>query len=124
MKPFIKAIDENAWRAILIVWEHPITKDTKGKVIPILEETRSTNDDKLGNNNLRPLNAIFNGVDANQFKFISTCESAKKEWIILQIANEGTTIVKLLKLHMQLGLKIWECLKVKQLSISMLNYVT
>lgn len=39
MKAFIKALDENAWRAVLTGWNHPATKDDEGKVIHKPEET-------------------------------------------------------------------------------------
>ena len=56
-------------------------------------------EDKLANNNSKALNAIFNGVDANQFKLISICEMAKDAWEILQMAHEGTIAVRLSKLQ-------------------------
>ena len=37
-----------------------------------------TVEDRLANNNSKDLNAIFNAVDANQFKLISTCEMTKE----------------------------------------------
>ena len=33
MKAFIKAVDEKAWRAVLISWEHPTKNDDKGAKI-------------------------------------------------------------------------------------------
>lgn len=42
------------------------------------EEKWSTEEDQLANSNSRALNAIFNGVDANQFKLISTCDLANE----------------------------------------------
>ena len=63
------------------------------------EEKWSTEEDRLANSNSRALNAIFNGVDANQFKLISTCESAKEAWEILQTVHEGTTAMRLSKLQ-------------------------
>ncbi|XP_012848271.1 PREDICTED: uncharacterized protein LOC105968194 [Erythranthe guttata] len=50
--------------------------------------------------NSKALNAIFNGVDINQFKIISACECAKEAWEKLQTAYEGTTSVRLSKLQM------------------------
>ena len=99
MKAFIKAIDGKAWRSVLTSWEHLITKDTEGKEILKPKTTWSTEEDRLANNNSKALNAIFNRVDANQFKLISTCETAKNAWEILQMAHEGTIVVKLSKLQ-------------------------
>ncbi|XP_024028691.1 uncharacterized protein LOC112093781 [Morus notabilis] len=99
MKAFIKALDEKAWRAVLIGWTHPVTKNDAGEEAMKPEEKWSTEEDRLANSNSRALNAIFNEVDANQFKLISTCEMAKEAWEILQMAHEGTTAVRLSKLQ-------------------------
>ena len=99
MRAFIKAIDERAWRSILTGWEHPTTTDTSNKVTLKPEEKWSTDEDRLANYNSKALNAIFNAVDMNQFKLISTCESAKEAWEILQVAHEGTAAVKISKLQ-------------------------
>ncbi|XP_012855556.1 PREDICTED: uncharacterized protein LOC105974943 [Erythranthe guttata] len=50
--------------------------------------------------NSKALNAIFNGIDINQFKIISACECAKEAWEKLQTAYEGTASVRLSKLQM------------------------
>ena len=99
MKAFIKALDEKAWRAVLIGWTHPITKNDAGEEAMKPEEKWSTEEDRLANSNSRALNAIFNGVDANQFKLISTCETAKEAWEILQMGHDGTAAVRLSKLQ-------------------------
>ena len=99
MKAFMKAIDGKAWRFVLTRWEHLAIKDTEGKEILKPEITWSTENDRLANNNSKALNAIFNGVDANQFKLISTCETAKDAWEILQMTHKGTTVVRLSKLQ-------------------------
>ncbi|XP_024019486.1 uncharacterized protein LOC112091030 [Morus notabilis] len=100
MKAFIKAQDEKAWRAVLTGWKHPVTKDTEGKENLKPEESWSTDEDRLANYNSRALNAIFNGVDVNHFKMISTCESTKDAWEILEVAHEGTATVRQSKLNM------------------------
>ena len=78
MRAFIKTINERAWRSILIGWTHPTTTDNSGNVTLKLEEKWSTDEDRLANYNSKALNAVFNAVDVNQFKLISTCESAKE----------------------------------------------
>ena len=99
MKAFIKALDEKAWRAVLTGWEYPTTKDDKGKFVPKPEESWTSDEDRLANNNSKALNAIFNVVDANQFKLISTCETAKEGWTIQETTYESTTTVKMSKLE-------------------------
>ena len=97
MRAFIKAIDERAWRSILTGWTHLTTTDSSNNVTLKPEETWSTDEDRIVNYNSKALNAIFNAVHLNQFKLISTCESAKEAWNVLQIAHEGTTAVKVSK---------------------------
>ena len=112
MKTLIKAQDEKAWRAVLNGWKHPVTKDAEGKETLKPEESQSIDEDRLAIYNSRALNAIFNGVDINQFKMISTCELAKEAWDILKIAHEGIAAVRQSKLNIsQLGLKIFKCMK-------------
>ena len=76
MRAFIKALDGKARHAILTNWTHPTKTDDDGSTIPKPEESWSTDEDRLANYNSKALNAIFNAVDANQFKLISTCETA------------------------------------------------
>ena len=83
MKAFIKSVDEKAWKAILTGWDHPMTRNDKRESVLKPEVEWTANEDKLANNNSKALNAIFNAVDANQFKLISTCETAKEAWEIL-----------------------------------------
>ena len=54
-----------------------MTKNDKRESVPKPEVEWTANEDKLANNNSKALNAIFNAVDANKFKLISTCETAK-----------------------------------------------
>ena len=77
MKVFIKSVDEKQWKTILTSWDHPMTKNDNREFVPKPEVEWTVNEDKLANNNSKALNAIFNAVDANQFKLISTCETAK-----------------------------------------------
>ena len=83
MKAFIKALDEKAWRSVLIGWKHLTTKDDKGNVTLTPEDKWSHDNDRLTNYNFKALNAIFNGVGADQIKLITTYESAKEAWEIL-----------------------------------------
>ena len=51
------------------------------------------------NFNSRALNALFNAVTNEEFKKISSIETAKEAWTILQTTYEGTKAVKNLKLQ-------------------------
>ena len=54
---------------------------------------------KAVNFNSRALNALFNVVTNEEFKKISSTETAKEAWTILQITYEGTNSVKGSKLQ-------------------------
>ena len=48
----------------------------------------------MANFNNRALNALFNVVTNEEFKQISSTETANEAWTILQISYEGTKAVK------------------------------
>ena len=49
--------------------------------------------------NSKAINAIFNGVTAEEFRIISQCKLAKEAWDILQVTHEGMTTIKIAKLQ-------------------------
>ncbi|XP_012840836.1 PREDICTED: uncharacterized protein LOC105961139 [Erythranthe guttata] len=100
MKMFIKSIDERAWRAIITGWTPPMVKGEDKEEVFKPEADWSDGEILLANYNSRALNAIFSGVDDNQFKLIASCESAKRAWEILQVTYEGTSTVRTSKLQM------------------------
>ena len=76
-------------------WSHPTKTDNQGETAIKPELEWSAREDKLAMSNSKALNAILNTVDSNQFNFISTCESAKNAWDVLQTAYERTDTVRL-----------------------------
>ena len=54
---------------------------------------------KAANFNSRALNALFNAVTNEEFKKISSTETAKEAWTILQTTYEGTKVVENSKLQ-------------------------
>ena len=54
---------------------------------------------KVANFNSRELNALFSAVTNEEFKKISSTETAKEVWTILQTTYEGTKVVKDSKLQ-------------------------
>ena len=54
---------------------------------------------KATNFNSRALNALFSAVTNEEFKKISSIETAKEAWTILQTTYKGTKAVKDLKLQ-------------------------
>ena len=53
----------------------------------------------MANFNSRALNALFSAVINEEFKKISSIETTKEAWTILQKTYEGTKVVKDLKLQ-------------------------
>ena len=84
MRAFLQSLDENLWQAVEI-------SQTKPK------ETPANWDDakiKATNFNNRVLNALFSVVTDEEFKKISSTETSKEAWTILQTTYEGTKAIK------------------------------
>ena len=80
----MQSLDEKVWQAIKIGW-------TKPKEAPADWDEAKI---KAANFNSRALNALFNAVTNEEFKKISSTETAKDAWTILQTTYEGTKAVK------------------------------
>ena len=84
MRVFLQSLDEKVWQAVEI-----------GKMKP--KEAPADRDEakiKATNFNSRALNALFNVVTNKEFKKISSTETTKEAWTILQTTYEGTKAVK------------------------------
>ena len=84
MRAFLQSLDENVWQAVEIGWTKPKEASTNWDDAKI----------KAANFNSRALNALFSAVSNEKFKKISSTETAKEAWIILQTTFEGTKVVK------------------------------
>ncbi|KAG9458831.1 hypothetical protein H6P81_003339 [Aristolochia fimbriata] len=103
MQIYIKAQDEKAWKTIKKGWRQPTKLVGEGDDAKIVEkpDTEWTEEEeKLSNCNSKTLNAIFGGVDEEQFRRISTCTTAQEAWKILEVHYEGTESVRVSKLQM------------------------
>ena len=89
MRVFLQSLDENVWQAVEIGWTKPteVTADWDDAKI------------KAANFNNKALNALFSAVTNEEFKKISSTETAKEAWTILQTTYEGTKAVKDSKLQ-------------------------
>ena len=85
MRAFLQSLDEKVWQAVKIGW-------TK------LKEALVNWDDakiKAANFNSKALNTLFSAVINEEFKKISSTETAKEAyWTILQTTYEGTKAIK------------------------------
>ena len=84
MRAFLQSLDEKMWQAVEIGW-------TKPKEAPANWDDAKI---KAINFNSRALNALFSAVTNEEFKKISSTDTAKEAWTILQITYEGTKVVK------------------------------
>ena len=85
----MQSLDEKVWQAIKIGW-------TKPKEAPADWDEAKI---KAANFNIRALNALFSAVTNEEFKKISSTETTKETWTILQTTYEGTKAVKDSKLQ-------------------------
>ena len=80
----MQSLDEKVWQAIGIGWTKP-------------KEALADWDDakiKAANFNSRALNALFSAVTNEKFRKMSSIETTKEAWTILQTTYEGTKVVK------------------------------
>ena len=87
MRAFLQSLDEKVWQAVEIGW-------TKPKEAPADWDEAKI---KAANFNSRALNALLSVVTNEEFKKISSTETVKESWTILQTTYEGTKVVKDLK---------------------------
>ena len=89
MRAFLQLLDEKVWQAVEIGWTKPTEAPTDWDDAKI----------KVVNFNSKALNALFNAVTNKEFKKISSTETAKEVWTILQTTYEGTKAIKDSKLQ-------------------------
>ena len=84
MRAFLQSLDEKVWQAVQIGW-------TKPKEAPADQDYAKV---KAENFNSRALNALFSAVTNEEFKKISSTETVKEAWTILQTTYERIKAVK------------------------------
>ena len=89
MRAFLQSLDENVWQVIEI-------GQTKPKEAPADRDEVKI---KAANFNNTALNALFSADTNEGFKKISSTETTKEAWTILQTTYEGTKAVKDSKLQ-------------------------
>ena len=86
----MKSLDKKVWQDVEIGWTKPIEAPADWDDAKI----------KAANFNSRALNALFSVVTNEEFKEISSTETAKEAWTILQTTYKGIKAVKNSKLQM------------------------
>ncbi|KAG9446263.1 hypothetical protein H6P81_012391 [Aristolochia fimbriata] len=103
MQIYIKAQDERAWKTIEKGWFPPTKEIGEGADKKIVEKSDTEwieEEERLSNCNSKALNAIFGGVDEEQFRRIFACTTAQEAWKILDVHYKGTESVRVSKLQM------------------------
>ena len=85
----MQSLDEKVWQAVEIGWTKPKEAPTDWDDAKI----------KAANFNNRALNDLFSAITNEKFKKISSTETAKEAWTILQTTYKGTKAIKDLKLQ-------------------------
>ena len=89
MRAFLQSLDKKVWQAVEIGWTKPKEAPTDWDEAKI----------KAANFNSRALNALFSAITNEEFKKISSIETAKEAWTILETTYEGTKAIKDSKLQ-------------------------
>ena len=84
MRAFLQSLDEKVWQAVEICW-------TKPTEVPADWDDAKI---KVANFNNGAPNVLFSAVTNEESKKISSTETAKEAWAILQTTYEGTKAVK------------------------------
>ena len=84
MRAFLQSLDKKVWQVVEIGWIKPKEAPADWDEAKI----------KAANFNSRALNALFSAVTNEKFKKISSIETTKEAWTILQTTYEGTKDVK------------------------------
>ncbi|CAL8120822.1 unnamed protein product [Prunus armeniaca] len=103
MKSFLWSLDERVWYTVVHGFSEPTKKIGKGDEETTVLKSReewTTAEVTHSTNNQKGLNAIFTAVSSDQFEYISSCDTSKEAWDILQVTHEGTDTVKGAKLQM------------------------
>ena len=89
IRVFLQSLDKKVWQVVEIGWTKP------KEALANWDEAKF----KAANFNSRALNALFSTITNEEFKKISSTETAKEAWTILQTTYEGTKAVKDSKLQ-------------------------
>ena len=84
IRAFLQSLDEMMWQAVEIGWTKPTEASANWDDVKI----------KAVNFNSKVLNALFSAVTNKEFKKISSIETTKEAWTILQTTYEGTKAIK------------------------------
>ncbi|GAV91884.1 UBN2 domain-containing protein, partial [Cephalotus follicularis] len=99
MTIFLQSLDYQLWHIIVNGPRMP-TRTIDGVVSPKPENEYNDNDFRMLQLNSKAKHVLFCAVGPNEFNRISSCDSAKEMWDLLEVTYEGTNQVKESKISM------------------------
>ncbi|GAV59471.1 UBN2 domain-containing protein, partial [Cephalotus follicularis] len=99
MTIFLQSLDYQLWHIIVNGPRMPI-RTIEGVVSPKPENEYNDNDFRMLQLNSKAKHVLFCAVGPNEFNRISSCDSAKEMWDLLEVTYEGTNQVKESKISM------------------------
>ncbi|GAV79198.1 zf-CCHC domain-containing protein/DUF4219 domain-containing protein/UBN2 domain-containing protein, partial [Cephalotus follicularis] len=99
MTIFLQSLDYQLWHIIVNGPRMP-TRTIEGVVSPKPENEYNDNDFRILQLNSKAKHVLFCVVGPNEFNRISSCDSAKEMWDLLEVTYEGTNQVKESKISM------------------------
>ncbi|GAV85099.1 zf-CCHC domain-containing protein/DUF4219 domain-containing protein/UBN2 domain-containing protein, partial [Cephalotus follicularis] len=99
MTIFLQSLDYQLWPIIVNGPRMP-TRTIEGVVSPKPENEYNDNDFRMLQLNSKAKHVLFCAVGPNDFNRISSCDSAKEMWDLLEVTYEGTNQVKESKISM------------------------
>ncbi|GAV79841.1 UBN2 domain-containing protein, partial [Cephalotus follicularis] len=99
MTIFLQSLDYQLWHIIVNGPRMP-TRRIDGVVSPKPENEYNDNDFRILQLNSKAKHVLFCALGPNEFNRISSCDSAKEMWDLLEVTYEGTNQVKESKISM------------------------
>ncbi|GAV92859.1 UBN2 domain-containing protein, partial [Cephalotus follicularis] len=99
MTIFLQSLDYQLWHIIVNGPRMP-TRTIEGVVSPKPKNKYNDNDFRMLQLNSKAKHVLFCAVGPNEFNRISSCDSAKEMWDLLEVTYEGTNQVKESKISM------------------------
>ncbi|GAV57966.1 DUF4219 domain-containing protein/UBN2 domain-containing protein, partial [Cephalotus follicularis] len=99
MTIFLQSLDYQLWH-ITVNGPRIPTRTIEGVVSPKPENENNDNDFRMLQLNSKAKHVLFCAVGPNEFNRISSCDSAKEIWDLLEVTYEGTNQVKESKISM------------------------
>ncbi|GAV78877.1 UBN2 domain-containing protein, partial [Cephalotus follicularis] len=99
MAIFLQSLDYQLWHIIVNGPRMP-TRTIEGVVSPKPENEYNDNDFRMLQLHSKAKHVLFCAVGPNEFNRISSCDSAKEMWDLLEVTYEGTNQVKESKISM------------------------